>query len=215
MDGSLPTRKVPGRPPGGGGEARARLIDATIQSLSERGYHETSTVAVTKRAGLSRGTLLHYFPCRADLMVAALREAAIRRGQAHKRVLTPLTGDREKFEQLVDIMWRDMTGPGGVAWIELTLASRSDPELAGRCRELNAFVEAKHKTSMWEHASALGVKDRAAVDAMTQYYIAALRGLAIDRLWASDPTDVEAAVDLVRANLIERLDRLIEAGRAY
>ena len=50
---------------------RAKLLKATIDCLYELGYHQTSTVVVTERAKVSRGAMLHHFPTKADLMMAA------------------------------------------------------------------------------------------------------------------------------------------------
>src|SRR5262245_21898426 len=58
---------------------RGKLLEATIQCLAELGYHQTSTVIVTERAGVSRGSMLHHFPTKADLMMAAAQHIRERR----------------------------------------------------------------------------------------------------------------------------------------
>ena len=55
---------------------RGKLLDATIESLIDRGYARTTTVEVGERTGLSRGTQLHYFPSKADLLVSAIEHLA-------------------------------------------------------------------------------------------------------------------------------------------
>ena len=55
---------------------RGKLLDATIDSLIDRGYARTTTVEVGERTGLSRGTQLHHFPSKADLLVAAIEHLA-------------------------------------------------------------------------------------------------------------------------------------------
>jgi AcrR family transcriptional regulator len=59
---------------------RARLLDATIDCLSELGYTNTTTTEIAKRAGLSRGAQLHHFPTKAawlELLVAARTDAEL------------------------------------------------------------------------------------------------------------------------------------------
>ena len=51
---------------------RARLLDATVECLVERGFAGTSTTLVSERAGVSRGAQLHHFPPKNDLVVAAV-----------------------------------------------------------------------------------------------------------------------------------------------
>ena len=60
---------------------RGKLLDATIDSLVDLGYARTTTVEVGERTGLSRGTQLHHFPSKADLLVAAIEHLAEERSK--------------------------------------------------------------------------------------------------------------------------------------
>ena len=51
---------------------RARLLEATIECLVERGWAGTSTTVVSQRAGVSRGAQLHHFPTKNALVLAAV-----------------------------------------------------------------------------------------------------------------------------------------------
>ena len=50
---------------------QAALLDATVESLIELGYGRTTTTEIAHRAGLSLGALLHHYPTKTDLLVAA------------------------------------------------------------------------------------------------------------------------------------------------
>src|SRR5262245_58479594 len=50
-------------------ETRGRLIDATIDLLYSSGYAATTTISVAKRAGVSRGAMMHHFRSRAELLL--------------------------------------------------------------------------------------------------------------------------------------------------
>ncbi len=52
--------------------ARKAIIDATIKSLVEVGYSETSLSRVAKAAGFSKGALQHHFPSKEDLIAQTL-----------------------------------------------------------------------------------------------------------------------------------------------
>ena len=55
------------------GEAtRLRILEATLGCIVNEGYAQTSTVRVCQRSGTARGSLLHQFPTRADLIAAAV-----------------------------------------------------------------------------------------------------------------------------------------------
>lgn len=191
---------------------RAKLLDATISCLFEMGYHRTSTVLVTERAGVSRGSLLHQFPSKADLMLAAAEHIAELRGQAHIAGLDGVPLGPERLTRLVDILWGQVSSPSGVARLEILLASRSDPELAAKLAPLNARLDERHRDAVWALAKALGATDRKPIDAMVQLYAAALRGLSVDALFADSREHVAAAVELLKSMLVERISAQSRAG---
>jgi AcrR family transcriptional regulator len=115
---------------------RARLLTATVASLSARGYAGTSTQEVCRRAGVSRGTLQHHFPTRISLLVAAL-DAIL-----GDRVAQFMTTHRGKGPlQPVDLLralWPQWKEPVYAAWLELAVAARTEQELRGPLREVMA-----------------------------------------------------------------------------
>jgi AcrR family transcriptional regulator len=204
------------RPPmqSGGGIARIKLIDATISSLNTRGYHQTSTVVVTKDAGLSRGTLLHYFPSKADLMLAVGAEISRRRRDPYDEALAAEPDPRKRFALLIPMLWASFQGPIGVARIELMLGGRSDAEVREKLMDINAEVDRRSKDTVWEILEAMGATDREASDTMAQLYTSTLRGLAVDARVTRVPDDIERAVKLLEVKIMEELDRLVSGGRA-
>jgi len=57
-------------------ETRRALLDAAVESLIEVGFARTTTLEVQRRADVSRGALLHHFPSKAELLVAAVDHLA-------------------------------------------------------------------------------------------------------------------------------------------
>jgi AcrR family transcriptional regulator len=187
---------------------RAKLLKATIDCLYELGYHQTSTVVVTERAKVSRGAMLHHFPTKADLMMAASEHIVELRREIHSDRLDKLKTDREKFLALIDVLWEAFETPSGIARIEIMLGSRSDAELGPRFRELNDRLEERHKERVWARAQQLGIKDRKKVRAFVQLYAAALRGLAIDGLQPGSRVEIKEAVALLKEFQLKMLEDL-------
>lgn len=185
---------------------RKKLLDATIESLFEVGYFQTSTVAVTERAGVSRGAMLHHFPSKADLMMAASEHIVELRRDIHAQRLGKLKTDREKFLHLIDVLWEAFQTPSGIARIEIMLGARSDPEIGPRFRELNDRLEERHKQLVWERAQRLGIRDRKKIRAFVQLYAAALRGLAIDSLSPGSRADIKGAIVLLKQLQLQLLE---------
>lgn len=64
---SAPSRHTPG-------DRRERILDAAISLIGERGYYGFTVNALARRCGLSNPGLLHYFPSKQDVLIAALQE---------------------------------------------------------------------------------------------------------------------------------------------
>ncbi|MFI1995469.1 TetR/AcrR family transcriptional regulator [Actinoplanes sp. NPDC020271] len=108
---------------------RARILDATLQALVERGYAETTTAEVQARADVPRGTLLHHFPTKVDLLVASVQHVARRRLAALDSELSALPAGADELDAFVDAVWRQFSTPLFWAALELWNAARTDPGL--------------------------------------------------------------------------------------
>ena len=116
-------------------ETRRRLLDATVACLFERGYAGTTTTEIASRAGVSRGAQSHHFPKKNELVVSALEYVfGLRLSEMRAAVADPPTGSREhRAAVLIDLMWPLFKGPTFYAWLELVVASRTDPRSTTRC----------------------------------------------------------------------------------
>jgi AcrR family transcriptional regulator len=108
-------------------QTRARLIDATIRCIVKFGYANTTTPQVAAEAGLSRGAMLHHFENGAALIKAAIVELHQKRLRAFRRAAE--TNEHET-STLVVTYWRQLQKPTFVAFYELALAARTNPDLA-------------------------------------------------------------------------------------
>src|SRR5579859_4677275 len=55
---------------------RAKILEACVQCLAQFGYGAASTPNVARMAKVSRGSLLHQFPSKAELMIATAAHLA-------------------------------------------------------------------------------------------------------------------------------------------
>jgi len=133
-------------------ETRQRLMDATVECLFERGYAGTTTTEIATRAGVSRGAQLHHFPKKDELVVSALEHVFnLRLNQMRKTVAQRPTGSREtRLIAMVDALWPIFKGPTFYAWLELVVASRTDPALNEAVREASErFAEGLLEGFAW------------------------------------------------------------------
>src|SRR4029079_12080139 len=100
---------------------RARLLEATVELLVEKGYAGTSTTLVSERAGVSRGAQLHHFPTKQDLVVAAVRHVTEVRGAELAAAAESLPGSR-RTRAVLQVLGDHFTSPVFTAALELWVA---------------------------------------------------------------------------------------------
>src|SRR3712207_2013978 len=90
-------------------DSRLLILDAAVACLVEEGYAGASTLAVQARAGVTRGRLLHHFPSRAELLVAAADHLVTTKLDEVRRRAAALMADqptgRERVDRAIDLMW--------------------------------------------------------------------------------------------------------------
>lgn len=108
---------------------RARLMDATVELLVERGFSGTTTTLVSQRAGVSRGAQLHHFPTKNDLVVAAVAHLTDKRGAELEAAAARLPEGRQRTRAVLEMLGEHFASPVFAAALELWVAARTDPAL--------------------------------------------------------------------------------------
>jgi AcrR family transcriptional regulator len=112
--------------------SRHRILDAAVECLVEVGYAQASTLMVQRRAGVSRGGLLHHFPSKEMLFVAAATHLSRRRvddtGARTAEFACP-DGSAERIDEAISAMWARHGEVFFRASIELWLAAQHHPAL--------------------------------------------------------------------------------------
>lgn len=121
-------------------DTRERILAAALACLAEDGYAATTTSRIQERAGVSRGSLLHQFPSRDDLLIAAVHHLADQRA-----------GDLADpgplgIDAAVNQLWQTFQGPLFRAAVQLWAGAEHNEQLravlAPRERELGRRIRA-------------------------------------------------------------------------
>jgi AcrR family transcriptional regulator len=107
---------------------RARLMDATLECLVERGFGGTSTTVISERAGVSRGAQLHHFPTKNALVVAAVEHLTEVRGDELARAAARVPA-AHRTRDVLRMLGDHFASPVFIAALELWVAARTDPAL--------------------------------------------------------------------------------------
>lgn len=173
---------------------RARLLQATAECLVEHGYVGTTTTAVVARAGVSRGAILHHFPTKSDLVASAVEYVLEQRNEEFKKNFARLPRDERLMDAVLDALWKEVNGPTFHAWLELIVASRTDPALR---KKVNVLAHKWAETIDATFREIYGVprspdKHPFALAPLVTFTI--LEGLAIEKIARTDDPHLEKRV---------------------
>ncbi|HEX4400169.1 MAG TPA: TetR/AcrR family transcriptional regulator [Galbitalea sp.] len=108
-------------------DTRERILAAAVTCLADEGYAATTTSRIQELAGVSRGSLLHQFPSRDDLLIAAVQHLG------EQRTVELNDGaevEARSIDEAVDALWATFQGPLFRAALQLWTAAQHNPELA-------------------------------------------------------------------------------------
>lgn len=126
---------------------RGALLDATVACLIERGYSGTTTTDVAHRAGVSPGALLHHFPAKVDLLCAAVGHLFGQRNAEFRKAMADLPPGTDQAGAGIDLLWSMFSGETFLAWLEIWVRARTDPELAAAVVRLDReFMASSEET---------------------------------------------------------------------
>jgi AcrR family transcriptional regulator len=185
---------------------RAALLDAAIECLVERGYAATTTIETARRAGVSRGAQLHHFPTKAELLAEAVEHLFDRRRDELVGAFEAIHPKADRLDAALDLLWSMFQGPAFVAWTELWVAARTDPELAAKVLDVERRFTDETRTMFAELFPEETPSGTLLHEIGRDFAFAVMTGVALQRLHpegrrpASDYVDVLKAVfQMVRA----------------
>lgn len=122
---------------------RRQLIEATIASIHEVGFADSSLSRIASRAGVSTGIVHHYFRNKADLMEATLRQLGTSLRQSVVRRLTQARSPVERLLAVIDgnIDTDQFTPQGVSAWLAFWAMVPNNERLA---RVQNIIISRLH-----------------------------------------------------------------------
>jgi AcrR family transcriptional regulator len=111
-------------------KTRLRILNAGVVSLAEHGHKKLSTTMVATRAGITRSAMLYHFGSRADLIAAIVQHVTRRRLSMYHEAMSKIPHDEHFLDTAIDIAWDQLKTPEFFAFTELSLAARTDTQLA-------------------------------------------------------------------------------------
>ena len=184
---------------------RARLLEATVELLVEKGYAGTSTTLVSERAGVSRGAQLHHFPTKQDLVVAAVLHVTEVRGAELAAAAENLPTGPKRTRAVLQVLGDHFTSPVFTAALELWVAARTDPDLLAEVAPLELKVGREtHRMTL----DLLGADEsQPGVRELVQATLDLVRGLGLANTISDDRRRRTRVLDQWAATLDDALER--------
>ncbi len=179
-------------------EMTEKLRTATIQLIAEVGYVNTNTVNISRRAGVSRGALLHHYANKSDLVIDATSKMWNYSVLATQLLCKKLTHREMDIDAFVDGLWRESFDETYVSvTIDIMIAAREDKRLAQHLDTSLAEVFASYRTAAAVLFKNSGLNAAQQEVAMT-VIVSLLRGLRIQEMMRPDAELAEAVRDTLK-----------------
>lgn len=129
-----------------------RLMEATVECLVKYGWSGTTTTLVSEQAGVSRGAMLHHFPSKHDLVIAAV-EHLMQRRVAEMEARADELPTTNRTRAALDLAAEHFTSDAFTAALELWVAARTDDTLH------DAVVRLEREVGLRAHVFAANLFD--------------------------------------------------------
>ena len=185
-------------------QTQARVTQATIECILEKGIRATSTVDVARLAGVSRGALVHHYPSKTLLMQAALEDLLSREVESVREMAVRVKAGELNFDSLLKALHEHFKGDLYMVTLEYLTNARTDPDIMKVLMPLAAnFNDSLEQ--IWEQlvasANHTSHQNRVALNAT----LCMMRGMGAQSIWRDDP-------ELYRDMLLFWKETLLELG---
>ena len=182
---------------------KQRVLEEALECIFALGYQNASTVEIARRAGVSRGAMLHHYPSKEELVCAAYESLLKQESEGLRAIAGSYAEGEVSLDDFVDYPWSRFSGRSFMINIDFIAAARTTPNLKDRVERVR---EEYHESldSIWrqffadkdlpEHEAqvilnltlcflrGMGVQcavqdDRANLDALASHWKAHLKGL--------------------------------------
>lgn len=188
---------------------RAKLRAATERLLVKAGYGGTSTAAVCRMTGVSRGALLHHYPSRHDLIVDTARHFWARAEDSIAELAEAWAhGDLDVRDFVIGVFDQAFARDRIAITLELLVASRSDRALhRAVSRMFEKLIAAYEQGAV--RALAGSKLSHQQIHVIMTLVSCTVRGLRVQEVVLDDPRITADTLD----SLIYAIEQVIASGQ--
>ncbi|PHQ71429.1 MAG: TetR family transcriptional regulator [Sneathiella sp.] len=110
---------------------RERILTATLDCIYENGFQKASTTEIVKRAGVSRGAMLHHYPAKELLIASAIEKLLEDEIKDIRKRAVAYADGQQTIDDFVDYLWSRFSGRLFMITIDFLSSARTDEKLRG------------------------------------------------------------------------------------
>jgi BetI-type transcriptional repressor, C-terminal len=122
----------------------------------------------------------------------------VRRHREFREAFARVPAGADRYAAAIDILWTMVSGPTFHAWLELAVASRTDPELRGAVQQLTATLRALVVETFHELFGPAR-KGEPFFAIAPHFIFALLDGLALERIAGTDTDQLARVLEAAKA----------------
>jgi AcrR family transcriptional regulator len=169
-------------------QTRIAILEAAIDCLEKYGYARTTTQLIAQVAEISRGAMLHHYATKQDLIASVIDYTFYKRMESFLERIGALS-EQQRVEDIagVERYWDSLLTREFTAYLELSMAARTDEELRG------IFLPKARRYDQIEREEVIKAfpewqKEHERYIFAMDFCVAAIEGLLLNRdIWSSEP----------------------------
>jgi AcrR family transcriptional regulator len=154
---------------------RARVLDAAIECILERGYYQASSNAIARHAGVTWGAIQHQFGSREALLLEAMNDQWGRLQDGLRAATVTGATLEDRLLSVLELLARWYGAPEYVAYLQIFLDLSSDPATSEVTREA-VIAHGQELTRAWRPLFAQAMGEAANDRELVEYAFLTLRG---------------------------------------
>lgn len=188
-------------------EMRARLLEAAIKVLHERGYSGFRVAIVAETAGVSRGGQIHHFPTKEKLVAACLEHVFSEELERARREAAAAVDDDHVLDAARANAQQFFFSDDFIIAFDIILSGAKISRFSETIRSISQRTRIPAEQAWIDRYVATGIDRKDAEDILWLLW-SVVRGLVVRREIGQDPAQFDRVMGLAVRLLSEHAERL-------
>lgn len=191
---------------------RARLVQATLETILSCGYANTTVVAVAARAGVTRGAIHHHYASRDALIVDAIAHQLRETSAEIRGFASAARAGNTSLDDFLERVWGLFSGPFFMISLEHITAARHNDALR---KELTLVTREFHRAldEIWSSFFTIEGGSKSELSTALNATLCLFRGMGVQTVLRNDPDYYRGLIEFWRRVLVQHTHISLSSNR--